>query len=149
MGEKVLGFTPSFNHSVSVEPERLALSSDSGALMVREALESSGVMAALEESLTDPRNPHRVRYTLADQMRLLIVQPAMGWNDLSDSRLLEADPLIRLAASSRRGLTPFSEAVPAQATLSRLLNILCDDANIDAVHTGLLSMAVCVAGRGR
>lgn len=142
MGEKVLGFTPSFNHSVSVEPERLALSSDSGALMVREALESSGVMAALEASLTDPRDPHRVRYTLADQMRLLILQRAMGWNDLSDSRLLEADPLIRLAASSRRGLTPFSEAVPAQATLSRLLNILGDDANIDAVHTGLLSMAV-------
>lgn len=130
------------SNSIIVEPETLALSSDGRALMVREALESSGVIQALEGVLADPRDPKRVQHDLVGQMRRLIIQRAMGWNDLSDSQWLAADPLIQLASSGRRGLTPLTEAVPSQATLSRLLNILGSDANLGPVHTGLYAMAV-------
>ena len=48
MGETVSTMTPSFNGSVRVELSGQRTTSDSGALLLREALDNSGVIAALE-----------------------------------------------------------------------------------------------------
>lgn len=121
MGETVSPMTPSFNGSVRVELSGHRTTSDSGALLLREALDNSGVMPALEEHLVDPRDPLRVRHSLASQLRTVVLQRAMGWIDLSDTATLRHDPLWQLACSDARGTTPLAQERPSQATLSRLL----------------------------
>jgi hypothetical protein len=99
-------------------------------------------MPALEEHLVDPRDPLRVRHSLASQLRTVVLQRAMGWIDLSDTATLRHDPLWQLACSDARGTTPLAQERPSQATLSRLLTCLGRDDNIDVLHEGLLRLAI-------
>ena len=142
MGESDSPWNPSCNGSIRVELSGHRTTSDSGALLLREALDNSGVIEALDDHLVDPRDPLRVRHSLASQLRAVVLQRAMGWVDLSDTDTLRQDPLWQLACSDARGLTPLGEARPSQATLSRLLNYLGSDDNIDVMHEGLLRLAV-------
>ena len=142
MGESLSTWTPSCNGAVRVELSGQRTTSDSGALLLREALDNSGVIEALEDNLVDRRHPLRIRHSLASQLRTLVLQRAMGWIDLSDTDTLRRDPLWQLACSDARGMTPLVQDRPSQATLSRLLTCLgrCD--NIDAVHEGLLRLVI-------
>lgn len=65
-----------------------------------------------------------------------------GMADLSDTDVLNHDPLWQLACSDARSLAPFEEARPSQATLSRLITCLSDPENLDTVHEGLLRLAI-------
>ena len=124
MGETLTTWSPSCNGSVNVQLSGDATTSDAGALLLREALDRSGVIEAMEDHLVDPRDPLRVRHSLASQIRTVVLQRAMGWYDLSDTDTLRKDPLWHLAGSDARGLTPLGQACPSQATLSRLLGCL-------------------------
>ncbi len=121
MGESLPTWTPSCNGSVRIELSGQRTTSDSGALLLREALDNSGVIEALEDNLVDRRHPLRIRHSLASQLRTLVLQRAMGWIDLSDTDTLRRDPLWQLACSDARGLTPLAQDRPSQATLSRQL----------------------------
>ncbi|WP_432414724.1 IS1380 family transposase [Chromohalobacter israelensis] len=142
MGETLTTWSPSCNGSVRVELSGQRTTSDSGALLLREALDNSGVVEALEDNLVDLRNPLRIHHSLASQLRTLVLQRAMGWIDLSDTDTLRRDPLWQLACSDARGMTPLAQHRPSQATLSRLLSCLGRNDNIDAVHEGLLRLVV-------
>ncbi|WP_081711952.1 IS1380 family transposase, partial [Halomonas sp. PBN3] len=142
MGETLTTWSPSCNGSVRVELSGQRTTSDSGALLLREALDNSGVIEALEDNLVDFRNPLRIRHSLASQLRTLVLQRAMGWIDLSDTDTLRRDPLWQLACSDARGMMPLAQDRPSQATLSRLLSCLGRNDNIDAVHEGLLRLVV-------
>jgi len=142
MGETLTTWSPSCNGSVNVQLSGERTTSDSGALLLREALDNSGVIEALEDNLVDRRHPLRIRHSLASQLRTLVLQRAMGWIDLSDTDTLRRDPLWQLACSDARGMTPLAQHRPSQATLSRLLTCLGRDDNIDAVHEGLLRLVV-------
>ncbi len=83
MGESVSPWTPSCNGSIRVELDGQRATSDSGALLLREALDNSGVIDALEDNLVDRRDPQRVRHSLASQLRTVVLQRAMGWIDLT------------------------------------------------------------------
>lgn len=76
---------PTCNRSVSVQLSSQRTTSDGGALLLREALDSSGVINALEEQLIDPRDPSRVQHSLVSQVRAIVLQRAVGWNDLTDT----------------------------------------------------------------
>jgi hypothetical protein len=142
MGESLSTWTPSCNCSVRVELSGQRTTSDSGALLLREALDNSGVIEALEDNLVDLRNPLRVRHSLASQLRTLVLQRAMGWIDLSDTDSLRRDRLWQLACSDARGTMPLAQDRPSQATLSRLLTCLGRNDNIDVVHEGLLRLVL-------
>lgn len=142
MGESLSTWTPSCNGSVRVELSGHRTTSDSGALLLREALDSSGVIEALGDNLVDARHPLRIRHSLASQIRTLVLQRAMGWIDLSDTDMLRRDPLWQLACSDARGVTPLAQERPSQATLSRLLTCLGHNDNIDVVHEGLLRLVL-------
>ena len=116
MGETLTTWSPSCNGSVRVELSGHRTTSDSGALLLREALDNSGVIEALEDNLVDFRNPLRIRHSLASQLRTLVLQRAMGWIDLSDTDTLRRDPLWQLACNDARGMTPLAQDRPSQAT---------------------------------
>jgi len=142
MGESLSTWTPSCNGSVRVELSGQRTTSDSGALLLREALDNSGVIEALEDNLVDRRHPLRILHSLASQLRTLVLQRAMGWIDLSDTDTLRRDPLWQLACSDARGTMPLAQDRPSQATLSRLLTCLGRNDNIDVVHEGLLRLVL-------
>jgi hypothetical protein len=110
--------------------------------LLREVLDRSGVIESLDRQLLDDRDPARVQHSLSSQLRTLLIQRALGWDDLSDTQTLANDPVLQLACSDQRSTTPLEQPRPSQPTLSRLLNLLATDINQSAFHDGLLDMAM-------
>lgn len=142
MGEILPSWKPSCNLSVSVQLSERKTSSDAGAFLLREVLDRSSVIESLDRQLLDDRDPARVQHSLSSQLRTLLVQRALGWDDLSDTQTLANDPVLQLACSDQRSTTPLEQPRPSQPTLSRLLNLLATDINQSAFHDGLLDMAM-------
>ncbi len=113
MGERLVSWKPSCNGSIRAELSGHRTTSDSGALLLREALDNSGVIEALEDNLVDRRDPRRLRHSLASQLRAVVLQRAMGWIDLDDTDTLRRDPLWQLACSDARGMTPLAQDRPS------------------------------------
>jgi hypothetical protein len=95
------------------------LTSDSGALLLREVADRLGLFDALDAVIPDPRHPG---YTIHDQKAMLaqrIMAIALGYEDLNDHQTLRADPALQLAS----GKVP-DEEVPLASppTLCRLEN---------------------------
>ena len=106
MGETPSTFHPSFNAGVVIEARVERLTSDAGAVIVREVMERSGIIEWLTERLHDPRQPHLVTYPLADLLRTMLLLFAQGWRDQDDADALRLDPALRLAAAGTRSTTP-------------------------------------------
>src|SRR5690554_1327902 len=142
MGETIPTWKPTCNPSVSVQLSGRKASSDGGAFLLREVMDRSGIFERLEQKLQDDRDPARIQHSLISQIRTLIIQQAQGWDDLSDTHLLGEDPVFQLACSDQRSTTPLMQQRPSQPTLSRLLNLLAQDTNLNPLHVGLLDLAM-------
>lgn len=95
------------------------LTSDSGALLLREVASKVGVVAELVKSLTDPRHPSYVDHTLEDLVKQRVFQIACGYEDANDSNDLRHDPGFKAACDR----LPISGAdLASQPTMSRLEN---------------------------
>ena len=68
-----------FNRCVQVQSRADHLSSDTGALLLREIMERTGIVEWMTERLVDPRNPHTVSYPLADQLQTSLLLLGQGW----------------------------------------------------------------------
>ncbi len=97
------------------------------------------VCERLGQQLQDHRAPSKVQ---TSQLRTLMIQQAQGWDDLSDTGLLSEAPVFQLACSDQRSTTLLTQQRPSQPTLSRLLNLLAQDANRAVLHDGLLELAM-------
>ena len=139
MGESLSTWIPSFNRSVRVELSGQRTTGDSGALLLREALDRSGVIDALEDNLVDSRNPLRVRHSLTSQLRTVILQRAMGWIDLSDTTRSAMIRSGNLPAVMPAGWPRWGKIGHLKP---RLLNCLGRSDNIDTLHEGLLRLVV-------
>jgi hypothetical protein len=95
------------------------LTTDAGALRLREVADRSGLFDALNAVIPDPRNPV---LTLHDQKSLLaqrVLALALGSEDLNDHQTLRADPALQIAV----GRSPDPELTLASApTLCRFEN---------------------------
>src|SRR4051812_15822375 len=143
MGGTPALFASSFNASLLVEARPERLTGDAGAILVRETIERTGIIAWLTARLHDPRQPHLVSYPLADLLRTLLVLFAQGWRDQDDADALRLDPALRLAVAGTRGTTPLAEGahLASQPTLSRLLDILTLEANRPVLRGALAELA--------
>jgi hypothetical protein len=95
------------------------LTTDAGALLLREVADRIGLFDALDAVIPDPRHPV---LTVHDQKSLLaqrILALALGYEDLNDHQTLRADPVLQVAA----GRSPDPEGTLASPpTLCRLEN---------------------------
>ena len=66
--------------------------------------------------IPDPRDPDRVRHTLADIVRFRMLMIAAGYEDGNDADALRGDPVFKMALER----TPEGAALCSQATVSRL-----------------------------
>ena len=154
MGEAQATLFPlDFNRSVRVEARSERLSADGGALLLRSLMDRSGLTRLLERHLTDPRDPARITHPWLEILRTHLLLLAQGWSDQTDATLLRADPILRLAVSSRRGEGPLRparghspEGLCSQPTLSRTLEDLASEDNRAGLAAVLLGMAERRAG---
>ncbi len=143
------GFT--FNRSIRVEVRVERLSDNGGAVLVREALQRTGVLRALDAALSDPRDPRRITHPQSELLATSLTMLALGWQDQDDADALRKDPLLRLAVSERAGDAPLRDdpahegnanppvpqGLASQPTLSRHSHRLADPGRLEVLREEL------------
>jgi Transposase DDE domain group 1 len=95
------------------------LTSDAGAILLRDVAQKIGLFQALNEVIPDPRNPVFVVHEQQAMIAQRIVAIALGYEDLNDHQTLRTDPALQVAA----GRVPDEDvSLASPPTLCRLEN---------------------------
>ena len=114
-----LDFTPLGRRQVVADFDGGRLTTDGGALLLREVDRRIELISAIDDCIPDPRDP---RYIIHDQRAMLaqrIVSLALGYEDLNDQETMRVDPALQSVA----GCSPEEdEPMASPSTLCRLEN---------------------------
>lgn len=158
MGEEFAFPGLSFNGSLRVEARPERLTSEAGAVIIREVIERLGIVSFLTDRLHDSRSPLLITHPLSELITTSLVLLAQGWRDQDDADVLRKDGVLRMAVSDRRGVSPLADSpndpdkprnrnpavpdgLPSQPTLSRLHAMLSMEANRRVLRDGLVELA--------
>lgn len=95
------------------------VTSDAGALVLREMDRHLGLIERLSRALNDPRRKTHIDHEQVDMLRQRVFQIACGYPDANDSDSLKSDPAFKVAV----GRDPLADAdLASQPTISRLEN---------------------------
>ncbi len=122
------------------EPE---VTSDGGALLLKAVDAQIGLTDRLAAALTDPREPGKVRHTLADLLRQRIFGICCGYGDTNDTARLNTDPMHKLLLDR----DPIDgDDLASQPTLSRFEN---RRRRVDLFRLGTALVQTVIAAHGR
>ncbi len=151
MGEVTSSIFPViFNKSLKVETRPERLSSDGGAIVLREIDQRLQITQDLVCNLRDPRDPNTTIHPLIELIRTRIYLIAQGWNDANNADSLRHDPAFVTAVSQKKGQTLLKpdnkdrripDGLPSQPTLSRLTEMLASEENRNALQNNLIGSA--------
>lgn len=96
-----LKFHPVDGLSVRASFDGGALSSDFGALLVREVALQSQLLNRLADVIQDERRQTHVTHTMQDLITQRTIQLACGYEDANDSNTLRKDPMFKLAVGKK------------------------------------------------
>ena len=142
MGKSSLDRAPfAWNRSVELDASDESVRADAGALLMRETLEHSGIVSWLEENLIDDRRPGSVLHSTGNLLRTCLLLLCQGHRDQDDADRLRHDRAIAVAAESSGGPVPSdgSDGLPSQPTLSRFVDQVSSEENLDVLKQGILS----------
>lgn len=155
MGDSVGEIRPDFNGSLHVECREERITSDGGAVLVREIDELVGLTQFLAQNLRDPRDPDKIVHPLVELLRTRLYLLVQGRKDQDDADTLRDDPALRVAVSQRRGVAPLQaatvdeigrkrepEGLASQPTLSRLNQVLSDPESRRLLRDALCKFSV-------
>jgi hypothetical protein len=95
------------------------LTSDAGAILLREVGERIGLFEAISDVIPDPQHPVFIIHDQKSMIAQRVIAIALGYEDLNDHQTLRSDPALQLAA----GCVPDEELTLASPpTLCRLEN---------------------------
>jgi hypothetical protein len=114
-----VSFASILGKSVEATFDGGTLTSDSGALLLREVESTVGVVDQLAKALTDRRHPSYVAHSLKDLLTQRVFQIACGYEDGNDCNDLRTDPGFK-AACDRLPIS--GQALASQPTMSRFEN---------------------------
>jgi hypothetical protein len=80
------------------------ITSDAGAILLREVDKRIGLIDAINTCIPDPRNPDFITHTQRSMLAQRIMAIAQGYEDLNDHQTLREDPLFQVATD--RGVNP-------------------------------------------
>jgi hypothetical protein len=95
------------------------LTTDAGALLLREVADQTGLFDALNAAIPDPRNPVFVIHEQRTMIAQRVMAIALGYEDLNDHQTLRTDPALQVAAG---GLLEPDLTLASPPTLCRLEN---------------------------
>lgn len=96
-----------------------SITSDAGALLLREADRRLGLTGDLDKVIPDPRNPFSIVHQQRTLLRQRIYALAMGYEDVNDQQALRVDPLMQLVTD--RGVRE-DRPLASPPTICRLEN---------------------------
>lgn len=111
-----LDFHPTLSLTVAFDAPHI--SSDGGALLLRQMDDCLGLSERLAALLPDERDPRKVHHARREQVRQRLYQIALGYADCNDADRLRHDPLLQSVCDR----TPQAGGLSSQPTLSRLEN---------------------------
>lgn len=159
MGEGNLAlFRAEFNGSLRIESRPERLTSEAGAVVLREVVERLGLVDWLVKRLVDHRDPELITHPLSELVTTSLLLLGQGWRDQDDADALRHDAVFRLAVSERRGIAPLEtrphedgqplpknppvpDGLASQPTLSRLVRMLSTPENRAVLRGALLECA--------
>jgi len=103
---------------VTIRNDGGALTSDAGALLLRQLDDRLGLTRRLAGCVVDRRERGKVRHEVLSLLRQRIYQIALGYEDCNDADRLRSDPALKLAV----GRAPTEADLASQPTLSRWEN---------------------------
>ena len=92
------------------------MTSDSGALLLRETEGRMKLLARFSQCFLDARNPALVQHPVEQMLAQRIYGLALGYEDLNDHEQLRQDPLLKLLA----GKADLNEPLAGKSTLNRM-----------------------------
>jgi hypothetical protein len=127
------------------------VSSDGGALLLREVDTAFGVVAALARCFTDRRDPDWVEFSVEELLRQRIFGLALGYEDINDHDRLRHDPLLALAAGRadvqghdrRAAARDFGKPLAGKSTLNRVERAADVATANPRVHKVVVDPAAC------
>jgi len=109
-------FEAHFSRRVVGRFEGSRLTSDGGALLLREADRKIGLLRRVVGCFSDGRDAARIEHGLGQMLAQRIYGLALGYEDLNDHEELRKDPLLAVLAGKRE----LSEPLAGKSTLNRL-----------------------------
>ena len=109
-------FAPHFSRQVSARFSQRQLSTEGGALLLRETDRKIGLLSRVRKCFSDYRHPALVEHELGELLAQRIYGLALGYEDLNDHEELRRDPLLALMAGKRK----LEEPLAGKSTLNRL-----------------------------
>jgi len=114
--QRGFGFEGHFSRQVVAEFSGDRLTTEGGALLLREADRKIGLLRRVADCFSDTRQPERVEHRLVEMLAQRIYGLALGYEDLNDHEQLRSDPLLALLAGKREIEKPLA----GKSTLNRL-----------------------------
>ena len=114
--QESFSFTAHFSRQVQAEFTAGRVSSDGGALLLREADRRIKLLDRLADCFIDGRSPLLVKHRLSEMLAQRIYGLALGYEDLNDHEQLRSDPLLGLLSGKRE----LDEPLAGKSTLNRL-----------------------------
>jgi len=100
--QEVFSFTAHFSRRVEASFTAGQVSSDGGALLLRQADGKIDLLGRVAACFTDRRSPLLVTHRLREMLSQRIYGLALGYEDLNDHEQLRRDPLMAVLAGRRR-----------------------------------------------
>jgi hypothetical protein len=110
-------FASHFRREVVGEFTGGTISSDGGALLLRETDRRMNLLPRLAGCFLDGRNPGLVKHEIGQMLSQRVYGLALGYEDLNDHEQLRQDPLMQLMAGKA---DPGSEPLAGKSTLNRM-----------------------------
>ena len=114
--QEVFSFTAHFSRRVEASFTAGQVSSDGGALLLRQADGKIDLLGRVAACFTDRRSPVLVTHKLEQMLSQRIYGLALGYEDLNDHEQLRHDPLMGVLAGRRK----LEESLAGKSTLNRL-----------------------------
>ena len=114
--QESFSFTAHFSRRVQAEFTAGRVSSDGGALLLREADRRINLLGRLASCFLDGRAPLLVKHRLSEMLSQRIYGLALGYEDLCDHEQLRSDPLLGVLSGKRE----LDEPLAGKSTLNRL-----------------------------
>jgi hypothetical protein len=103
------------------------VTSDGGALLLREVERKTGILPRFAACFTDQRAPHRIEHTGEDLIQQRVYALTLGYEDLNDHDQLRTDPLLAVlvgksdpTGQDRVHARDVGKALAGKSTLNRL-----------------------------
>jgi hypothetical protein len=114
------------------------LTSDAGALLLREADRATALSGRMAQILPDSRDPHRTRHTMRELLAQRVFGIALGYEDLIDHNTLREDAALQTATGRDPGE---GRALASAPTLCRLENAV-DRSGLAALSALLVELFI-------